>query len=93
LPAIKDSQKWSRARDIKNVDADSKPRLVEAHRRRKTACLWDDLAWRSIGVGFARIGAFLKRNSRSTLGFFVFVHNARKRGKALFAALIEMLVS
>jgi len=32
-------------------------------------------------------------SNKSHLGFFEFVHNVRKRGKALLGALIELLVT
>jgi hypothetical protein len=51
--------------------------------------------WRGFGrccaPGCARIGASRKTSS-PYLGFFQFVHNARRRGKALLGALIAALV-
>ncbi len=48
---------------------------------------------RSCAVGCARIRGISQEKLPLYLGFFEFVHNVRKRGKALLGALIELLVS
>jgi hypothetical protein len=44
------------------------------------------------GRGCVRIGGISHEKSPLYLGFFEFVHNVRRRGKALLEALIELLV-
>ena len=52
--------------------------------------------WKGFGpscaVGCVRIGAF-PRKLPFYVGFFEFIHDVRKRGKALLGSLIELLVS
>ncbi len=43
--------------------------------------------------GYARTGAFSQEKLPAYLGFFQFVYNARRRGKALLGALVAALVT
>jgi len=63
---------------------------------RETPCFWtyQDQAQYDINLGPSpRLEHYPQEKLPLYLGFFEFVHNVRKRGKALLGALIELLVS